>query len=140
REASAAELRRVGHVDESTVLGRLAHSPLLHATRALRRARGRTRPSVAVWERPGVYRPWIADLDLPVYLQGHLQSERYFDAVADEVDDAVAFPEPRPALPTGLGTTLGLSFRRGDYNSLGWALPLAYYDDAVRLVVDQVAV
>ena len=87
-----------------------------------------------------MYRSWIADLDLPVYLQGHLQSERYFESVADDVFDAITFPDPRATLPRELGSTLGLSFRRGDYNSLGWALPLAYYDDAVRLVTDTVAV
>jgi hypothetical protein len=140
REATAAELRRVGHVDDATPLARLEHRALVHGTRVARKVRGRTAPSVAVWERPGVYRPWIAEVDLPVYLQGHLQSERYFASVADEVFDTIRFPAGAARLPADAGTTLGLSFRRGDYNSLGWALPLAYYDDAVRLVGDKVPV
>jgi hypothetical protein len=134
REVTPDELRRVGHVDDTTPWTRLEHRLLLHATRTRRRMQHRTPPTIAVWEQPGVYRPWVFDADLPVYVQGHLQSERYFAAVVDEVAASIRFPDGLASLPADAGTTLALSFRRGDYNSLGWALPLEYYDQAVELV------
>jgi hypothetical protein len=134
REATTAELRTVGHRSDVSALARLEHRALLHATRATRRVQQRTPPTIAIWERPGVYRPWVFDADLPVYVQGHLQSERYFEDVVDEVAASIRFPAGLATLPPDAGATLALSFRRGDYNSLGWARPLEYYDEAVALV------
>jgi|SRR5215207_1261183 len=134
QEVTPQELRSVGHVSDGTARSRLEHRVLLRATRAVRKAQHRTPPAIAVWERPGIYRPWVFDTDLPVYLQGHLQSERYFEDVADDIASSIRFPAGLAALPSDVGRTLGLSFRRGDYNSLGWALPLEYYDEAVELV------
>jgi hypothetical protein len=134
REVTPEELRTVGHRTDVSAVARLEHRALLQGTRAARRVQRRTPPTIAIWERPGVYRPWVFDSDLPVYVQGHLQSERYFEAVADEVAAGIRFPAGLATLPSDVGTTLALSFRRGDYNSLGWALPLEYYDEAVALV------
>jgi hypothetical protein len=134
QEATPAQLRSVGHRSDVSAMARLEHRVLLHSTRARRRFQHRTPPTIAIWERPGIFRPWVFDTDLPVYVQGHLQSERYFEDVADEVATAIRFPTDLATLPSDVGTTLALSFRRGDYNSLGWALPLEYYDEAVALI------
>jgi hypothetical protein len=92
---------------------------------------------VTYWGDTGRFRPELFGLDLPVYVQGHLQSERYFEEYAADVAAAIEWPDgtrpvelPRPAV--------GVSFRRGDYLPLGWALPLEYYDRAVARVLRDV--
>jgi hypothetical protein len=109
---------------------------LYHGSRAWRRARRRTPPSITCWEDTGLFRPWLYDCDLPVYLQGHLQSERYFEAYTEEIAASIAWPDvplatlPRPAV--------GVSFRRGDYEPLGWTLPLRFYERAVECIAERV--
>ncbi len=136
-EADARELLGVGKRSPDGPLGRPLASALYHGSRTLRRARRRTPPSVTYWANTGRFRPELFRLDLPVYLQGHLQTERYFEEFADDVARALQWPDtlpefelPRPAV--------GVSFRRGDYLPLGWALPLEYYDRAVERVVRDV--
>jgi hypothetical protein len=133
-EADARELLGVGKRAAAGPFGRELASALYHGSRALRRARGRTAPSVTYWANTGRFRPELFALDLPVYVQGHLQTERYFDEYADDVAGAIEWPGdlstvdlPRPAV--------GVTFRRGDYEALGWALPEDYYDRAVERVL-----
>lgn len=137
REPTTAELLRVGGCPDSVPGAPLVRSVALRTARLARRARGASPPSLVVWDDVGRFRPEVFDLDLPVRLVGHLQSERYFADVADEIAAAIRLP-PAPPLDAGDGPLVGVAFRRGDYNSLGWALPLAYYDAAMDLVAERV--
>lgn len=138
REPTATELLRVGAWDSDRPAAGLVRSATLHATRGMRRLRGKSAPSFVVWNDTGRFRPQVFDLDLPVRLVGHLQSERYFADIATEIVDAVRLPAvPDGALPDDR-PTVGVSFRRGDYNTLGWALPLGYYERALDLIVERV--
>jgi Glycosyl transferase family 11 len=101
----------------------------------LRRVVGRGPSSVERWLPASVYQPDLFDLDLPVRIRGHLQSEKYFEQYADDLMASLRWPNPRPALPEGIGSSIAVSFRRGDYNSLDWTLPLSYYDEAIELVL-----
>jgi len=133
-EASPPQLRAVGQFPYDVPPRRLWQSATVRATRWSRRARGRTGPTLYAWGDTGVFKPGVFDLDLPAYVQGHLQSERYFEHVTDEVVDAISWPRGGAVLPQTTGRTVALSFRRGDYNALGWALPLEYYDAALEIV------
>jgi hypothetical protein len=133
RTASPRELLAIGHF-EYNVPGRAVARPLWYRLKATqRRLRGRTPPSITYWENTGRYRPALAALDLPVYLQGHLQSERYFADRAAEIVAAIRWPAgTTQKLPhVSSRPTVGVSFRRGEYLELGWALPLAYYEEAL---------
>jgi hypothetical protein len=137
REATPRELLGVGKLAYQVPAHRVFASALYHGSRAWRRARRRTFPSVTYWDDTGRFRPELDHLDLPVYLQGHLQSERYFADVAADVTAAIVWPDdvvvpdlPRPAV--------GVSFRRGDYEPLGWTLPLEFYERAVECVTSRV--
>jgi len=136
-EATTRELLRAGQLAVRIPPQPVWASIVYHAARAGRRARGHTPPSASFWHDTGRFRPGVFDLDLPIHVQGHLQSERYFAAYADDVRRAIHFPRSEASLPTGT-PTVAMSFRRGDYNALGWALPLAYYDDAIALVHERV--
>ena len=136
-EATTGELVRVGAYPDAAPGARALRGAVLRGARLERRLRRRTPPSVVVWEDTGRYRPEVLTVDLPVRLVGHLQSERYFVDVADEVRAAIHLPAP-PVIGSASRPTVAVSFRRGDYNTLGWALPLDYYDRAMALVAERV--
>jgi hypothetical protein len=138
REPRASELLRVGAWNLDGPGAGLVRSAAFRAARGARRVRGASAPSVVVWNDTGRFRPEIFDVDLPVRLVGHLQSERYFAQYADEVVAALALPPVPRALLQLARPTVGVSFRRGDYNTLGWALPLAYYERALGIVAQRV--
>jgi hypothetical protein len=142
RAASARELLGVGHFVYRVPLARYARSGAYRTVRAWRRARGRTPPSVTYWEQTGQFRAGLYDLDLPVYIQGHLQSERYFADYADEIANALVWPEEIVSTELGVDEstrpTVGVSFRRGDYIEHGWALPFEYYEEALDRVSAQI--
>jgi hypothetical protein len=138
REPTATELLRVGAWGSDGPAAGLVGSATFHATRGARRLRGASPPSFVVWNDTGRFRPEVFDLDLPVRLVGHLQTERYFVDVAEEIVDAVRLPPVPAAAQPSDRPTVGVSFRRGDYNTLGWALPLTYYERALGLIVERV--
>ncbi len=133
-EATPAELLRVGRYVYDVPPRRLWASAAFSGARLARRMRHRRPPSVQFWHATSQFHADAFAVDLPVYVQGHLQSERYFSEYADEIVGALQWPGTVPSLPPTDGPTVAVSFRRGDYNSLGWALPLRYYDDALELV------
>jgi hypothetical protein len=142
REANARELLGVGHLTYCPPFCGLARGAAYHIARVSRRARGRTPPSVTFWGQTGRFRASLYDLDLPVYIQGHLQSERYFADYADEIVAALVWPDEIASTELGddedRRPTVGVSFRRGDYVELGWALPFAYYEEALDRVTAQI--
>lgn len=142
REASPRELLGVGHFTYRVPLRRVAQSAAYHGARVSRRVRGRTPPSVTFWQQTGRFRPSLYDLDLPTYLQGHLQSERYFADYADEIVAALIWPDEVASVGFGEAgdrrPTVGVSFRRGDYVDVGWALPFEYYEKALDRIVAEV--
>jgi hypothetical protein len=137
REATPRELLGVGKLAYRVPMRRAFASLLYRGSRAWRRARGRTPPSITHWDNTGRFRPVLDALDLPVYLQGHLQSECYFADFADDIAAWIAWPAssgvpelPRPAI--------GVSVRRGDYEPLGWTVPLDFYERAVECITRRV--
>ncbi|GMU78814.1 MAG: alpha-1,2-fucosyltransferase [Acidimicrobiia bacterium] len=135
RAPTTTELLRVGAVRDGTPAARVLQPLALRAVRLGRRLARRQPPNVVVWEDTGRYRPEVLERDLPLRIVGHLQSERYFADVAREIVEAIRLPDV-PPMAHGL-PTVGVSFRRGDYNNLRWALPLSYYEDAMRFVTDR---
>lgn len=136
REATPRELLGVGKLAYRVPMQRVGASALYRGSRAWRRARRRTPPSVTYWEDTGRFRPTLYDLDLPVYVQGHLQSERYFEDYAEEITTSIVWPRlPLPPLPR---PAVGVSLRRGDYEPLGWTLPLDYYERAAKRITSRV--
>lgn len=142
REATARELLGVGHFTYRLPFRGVAQGAAYHIARMARRARGRTSPSVTFWEQTGRFRASLYDLDLPVYIQGHLQSERYFADYADEIVAALVWPDDLASTEVGgdedRRPTVGVSFRRGDYVEHGWALPFGYYEEALDRVTAQI--
>ena len=93
-----------------------------------RRAR-LTGRAVQIRERsPHHYDARIAVASPPYLLRGYYQTEQYFAAVADEIDAAIRLPE----VPTaGLGPTVAVSYRRGDYVGEPWLLPMRFQERAL---------
>lgn len=147
RAATPGELARLGVLHT----GRSGRDELVRiaATRTIamvRRVRGRTaphQPRAYALERVGVYDEALLRVDLPVYLAGYFQTERWFTGVADHVAQRLGAHLPTvtplvpPTAPAG-APTVAVSFRRGDYVRLGWELPLSYYEHALPRIVEQV--
>lgn len=137
REPSTRELLRVGACPDSVPGARAVRAAAWRVTRVGRRLRHRPPPSLVVWDDTGRFRPEVLEVAPPVRLVGHLQSERYFADVAPDVRAAIRLPEPA-AIGSGDRPRVAVSFRRGDYNTMGWALPLDYYERAMDLVAGRV--
>ena len=139
REATPAELRRVGvgsyRPGVPAALGRVV---LRQALELERRALHKRPAQKIMYDGEDRFREEHFELDLPVYLAGYFQDERFFAGVADEVADSIRWPEGTPSLPGDHGATVAVSFRRGDFNLFNTGLPLDYYDRAMRLVADTI--
>ena len=84
---------------------------------------------------PGRYRAELSSIDLPAYVRGYLQSERYFADVAPALVGRFRLPDPPMPAPADARPLVALSFRRGDYVRRGWALPFSYYQRALKVLV-----
>jgi hypothetical protein len=90
-------------------------------------------------DNPGRYRADLSSIDLPAYVRGYLQSERYFADVTPALVGRLRLRPPPPMpLPADARPLVALSFRRGDYVRLGWALPFSYYERALEALVCEV--
>jgi hypothetical protein len=137
REATPAELRRVGVASTRQGTGpTVARFALRTAHELARRARHKGPGQYVTHDTTAGFRPELFALDLPVYLSGYFQDEAFFAAVADEVAACMQWPDDGASL-AGHRDTVGVSFRRGDYNLFEAGLPLDYYDRAMRLVADE---
>lgn len=86
-----------------------------------------------------VFEPRVLTARPPALLRGVFPSERYFEDRADDVNAAIRLPPVDDVLPEELRHPLvGVSFRRGDFNSIGWALPLEYYEAALTQLCERV--
>jgi len=144
--ASALDLLRVGELRGRQLSGRTvdkAGAELLRvAVDAGRRVRHRTPrklPVRNVTAEVGRFDESLFAIDLPAILRGWFQTERYFEAVADDVVAHLRLPVPPlpPALAAGR-PLVAVSFRRGDYVRLGWQLPFTYYERALARIADEV--
>jgi Glycosyl transferase family 11 len=129
QEATLRQLLRVGRFEYGIRGRRFVDAALGIATQARSRLARHTyiADSVASIQ---LFDPSVLEARPPCILQGFFASERYFCDRAADVDDAIRLPAP--ALLEGLARPIvGVSFRRGDFNSLGWALPLEYYEAAL---------
>jgi hypothetical protein len=134
-----AELRRVGIATyRAGPAASLARVVIRRVVDGRRRAGGRSPVRMILYEGDDGFGDELFALDPPAYVAGYFHDERFFASVADDVAAAIRWPRGAPSLPTDLGTTVGVSFRRGDYNTYRTALPVAFYDDAMRLVADNV--
>jgi hypothetical protein len=142
RAASRVDLLRVG---EGGGGERAFDKSVREAVRlgvgGMRRVRRRT-PAVSRPQRTedvARFDPSLLEIDLPALLLGWHQTERYFEAVADDVDAHLRLPAP--SLPTDLAAArplVAVSFRRGDYVRLGWQLPFSYYERALERMLHDV--
>jgi hypothetical protein len=141
RTASRGQLLRLGILHDATSVHRkLTKAALSRAVGASRRLRGLGPATMLRVDprRSGHYDEEILSIDLPTYLLGWFQSERYFAHVADEVVERLRFPRViLPRLPEQ-GPVVALSFRRGDYVRYGWQLSFVYYERALDLMASTV--
>ena len=137
-EASPRQLLQVGQYVYDVRPRSVLRAITRHSAHALRRVERRTPATARFKGDTGRYRPEVFDLDLPVYLQAHLESEQYFAAHATEVMNAIRWPPNLPNLRRTDAATVAVSFRRGDFNSLGRALPLEYYERSLEFVIGHV--
>ena len=137
REASRAQLLRFGRL-ELDVPGRDAVNGALGAGLLLA---GRVRNHPYVIEQRGhahILDRRMMDARPPCLVRGVFPSEQYFADYADEVAAAICLPPVAAQLSHLPRPLVGVHFRRGDFNSLGWALPLEYYDAALTLLSEQI--
>lgn len=88
---------------------------------------------VEQWATP--YEPLDTSVQLrgrrTVRLKGRFQDPSWLGRTLDSVvSEVLEFLDQQPPL-TANGNFMAVSFRRGDYTSLGWSLPLSYYADAL---------
>lgn len=93
-----------------------------------------------VEDDPQEFDPGVLELPGDITLNGYWQSEQYFDEYADTLRDEITVSTP----PRGKNETwydriqdansVSVHIRRGDYVSLGYALPRVYY----RTALDQI--
>lgn len=139
--ASRLDRARVGEVgggDRS--IDKAVREAARITARVERRLRRRTPAVLYEAVGPGTTRfdPSLSTLDLPVLLHGWYQTEQYFEDVADAVHAHLRLPDvPLPADLAGDRPLVAVSFRRGDYVRLGWALPLSYYEHALARIAEE---
>ena len=96
---------------------------------------------------PIEFDPAILERNGPVLLRGYFQNEEYFAPITDLIRRAFA-PPPHEVMDRYAQLTdrltydrpvVGISLRTGiDYQSLGVALPLSYYEDAIDLIQSRI--
>lgn len=111
------------------------------AARAVAVARSRVtghRILVDTRSTPHGFEPSVLEARPPCLFQGWFESEEYFADRADDIVAALSLPSLEGILPADLPRpVVGVSFRRGDFVSLGHTLPLAYYDAALAQLRDR---
>jgi Glycosyl transferase family 11 len=140
-EAGSSEMRRILGWQSAAMVRRLIGRP---RTRRLAVRSFIAEPHFHYW--PGLR----SRLTASAYLQGYWQSERYFAHHADTLRNDLRFRDPPLGLNAELAAriegseSVSLHVRRGDYASnpktqaLHGCLPLRYYEDALRHVLERI--
>ncbi|CAN1210915.1 hypothetical protein TUMEXPCC7403_11995 [Tumidithrix helvetica PCC 7403] len=88
----------------------------------------------------------VFQLDFPVFLSGWFQNEEYFIDYADSIYEIIHrgvqskikdLDEIHSKIEHLKKPTVGISFRRGDYNVLNWTLPISYYERAIGYLLER---
>ena len=84
--------------------------------------------------------PVVLELPGDITLDGYWQSERYFDEFAETLRHEISVSDPVSGVNRqwydriSSANSVSVHVRRGDYVSLGWALPPEYYRDALNRI------
>jgi hypothetical protein len=139
-EATPAQLRQVGVLTSRPGIAPAAAQAAFRRSHDLgRRVRGKGPALRLMYNDEDRYRDDLFSLDLPAYVGGFFEDERFFSTVADEVAERIRWPEGTVQLPAELHDTVAVSFRRGDFNVFEAGLPLEYYDRAMRQIAKTVS-
>jgi hypothetical protein len=143
READSRQLLRVGRFHYRIRGRRFVDAALRIATRARSHLTGHAYivDSTYIVDRAARHRADSRVLEArpPCVLRGYFENERYFSDLASDVDRAIRLPSLADVLPEDLARPIvGVSFRRGDFNSMGWTLPLDYYEAALSTLCERV--
>ena len=88
--------------------------------------------------RPLTFDPRVLELPSDVIIDGYWQSERYFDSFTEILRNEISVSNPLQGENRqwydriSETSSISVHVRRGDYVSLGWALPPAYYRSALN--------
>ena len=88
----------------------------------------------------GVFKPALLDYRTNLYIQGFLQTDKYFEQYRDEIvkDFTLDIPldEKNIKMLENIKSTnsVALHVRLGDYIKIKWALPVAYYMEAIESI------
>lgn len=143
REATPSELLSVGKYPYQKEWLRKVNRKSINAIRKLQGRKS------AIFSKDHTltfdYDPDVLSLDLPVYISGFFQNEKYFVDYSNEIFDAIwmNLKDKFQALkiPETLDHPLiAVSFRRGEYNSIGWSMPLQFYERALTYLKEYASV
>jgi len=134
REATPSELFKVGKYPYKLILQQKLNRKIVNITRQFQGYRPAqfSMDSILAFD----YDATVLTLDLPAYITGFFQNEQYFADYSTEIYTA-AFSQLNKTsqisqLPKSIKhPVVAVSFRRGNYNPLGWSLPLHFYDRAL---------
>lgn len=132
KEARAVDLLRVGEFGDHYVV-RLIGSLQRRAVPGLRRQLGLPPHRFVSWD-PAAWDDGFDRLAAPCFVRHYFQNRRYVDTVLHQVCDIVRQTLGLEAARGRSQPAVGLHFRRGDYVTVGWALPFDYYTEALEIV------
>jgi len=130
RLATPRQLIRMGHYSYPTPLAVTLRDVCYEFTEW--RASRSSHPRLLGDGADSIFRPnpLVLRAQPPVMLYGSFQCEEYFANCADGVDSEIQLPDVPPL--DVRRPVVSMTFRRGDYVSHGWNLPLSYYENALR--------
>ncbi len=137
REASLGQLLRVGRFDYRTHGMLHLDSVWGGAARTWSRLTGHA--LIVDSDARQVFDAHVLEARPPCVLRGYFETELYFSDCASDVQHAIQLPPLDDVLPAGLSRPIvGVSFRRGDFNTSAGTLPLEYYEVALSSLCKRV--
>lgn len=132
KEARTVDLLRVGAFGEHYAV-RLIGALQRRVIPGLRRQLGLRPHRFVSWD-PAAWDDGFNRLAAPCFLRHYFQNRRYVDAVLPQVCDLLRHAVGLESARGRSQPIVGLHFRRGDYVTIGWALPFDYYTEALEVV------